>query len=234
MSFLEKTDMAGVRLASKVLLDAVDITPGEIEIFVQHPYTNSLFAMDAKGKMLTLTKEEDYQVWHDNICRLIDKSDLAQIFTILINAPWYLTWLKMIKSYLSKEDFSIWLGEAWTQEENPNMDCNVSIAEAIKWFKEADPKTLMEEDEYAYWESLPDEVELWRGVGVGRRKYGLSFTANEETAVWFRDRWKSMGDECSMLYAKVPKKYCLAYFNRRNEDEIVVNVNAIKKYIKEV
>lgn len=223
-----------VKKQSKILLNIVPIVSDiRFPFIAQHPFTNSTHSFLPKEGMIDLRNEDSYKKWIREMERMIDIWDLDRIF-LMVNNPWNLTWLKYIKPYLSKEDFSRMLRDSWIEEENPNMDANVSIATAIKWFKEADKKYLMSDEEYSYWESLPEELTLYRGVSVGRKKYGLSWTDDKEVAKWFQQRFAHGKKQGALLMAKINKKHCLCYFNGRNEREIVLDVNAIKKDIQEI
>ncbi|MBN3018520.1 hypothetical protein JXX18_22505, partial [Ruthenibacterium lactatiformans] len=45
--------------------------------------------------------------------------------------PYYLTFIKFAASALSEKDLGQLLSIAWTQEECPNQDCNVSKRELV-------------------------------------------------------------------------------------------------------
>ena len=78
----------------------------------------------------------------------IDSTDTLIRCSYIIRNSYYLTFLKYIKEYLSLQDFSLLLGKFWTEEENPNGDVNVSVSLAARWFRLADKKSLMYDDEY--------------------------------------------------------------------------------------
>lgn len=229
------TDINKVREISKKLLRMVDIKPVEgFEFIVQHPFTNSPFVQGPNREMLNLTDPETHKLWYQHMDEQINRASVSFILEVLLNSPWCLTWLDCVKDYLSKEDFSKYLAYSWTMQENPNQDRNVPRAKAIHWFKEADKRVLMDEEDYKYWESLPEEVTLYRGVGRGREKYGLSWTDQEKTAIWFKNRWATEEEKGQLLKVVANKKHCLAYLNTRGEKEIVLDVNAVKKDIIEI
>ena len=230
-----ETLIDGVREQTKLLLHSVPIKcDAQFEFIVQHPFTQSPWVSSHGGEIIDLRTNEGYEKWVNIIESEIDKMDLYSIFHILIVKAWNLTWLRFVKPFLSVEDFSKLLRYAWIEEENPNMDANVSTTMAISWFKEADNKFLMTEDDYEYWESLPEDIVLYRGVSNGRKKYGLSWTDNKEKAMWFQSRFETDVKKGFLLKVKVNKKHCLCYFNCRNEKEIVLDVNAVKKDIEDI
>ena len=230
----KETSMNSVREETKLLLHAAPVECDNSFGIVQHPFTTSTVAFLRNKEAVDLLTEDGYKKWIKDMETVIDKMSLDQIFHILLCDAWYLTWLKFVKPHLSKDDFTKYLAAAWTGEENPNMDANVTIPELIRWFKSADKKVLMDEEEYDYWASLPEEVVLYRGVSRGRKKYGLSWTDEVKVAEWFKNRFNNQEDQGQLLKVVVSKKHCLCYFNGRNEKEIVLDVNSVKSDIIEV
>lgn len=229
----KETDINKVKEQSKLLLYAVSIEPDHYGI-VRHPYIQSTHAYIKEKGLIDITIEENYNLWIKTMVDAIDTHSIQQIFDIMITTPWKLTWLKFAKPYLSKKDFSNLLGIGWVTEDNPNMDVNVSTATAIKWFKNVDKEVLMNAEELAYWKALPDEVTLYRGVSKGRKKYGISWTDNKDTAIWFKNRFLTDTSKGCLLKVVAPKEHCLCYLNRRNEKEIVLDVKAVKNIIEEI
>lgn len=230
----KETSIESIRRETKILLHSVPVKCDNPFGIIQHPFTQSNIAFLQNREMVDIFTKDGYEKWIKDIEKLIDNVEIDRIFSIYLISAWYLTWLKFVKPYLSKEDFTKFFAEAWIQQDNPNMDANVSIRELTKWFKEADKKILMDEEEYEYWESLPEEITLYRGVSRGRKKYGLSWTDNIETAKWFQRRFANQENQGELLKVVVSKKHCLCYFNGRNENEIVLDVNAVKKDIVEI
>ena len=59
------------------------------------------------------------------------------------------TFIKFAASALSEKDLGQLLSTAWTQEECPNQDCNVSKRELVALFRSVPPESLMDEEERA-------------------------------------------------------------------------------------
>ena len=152
----------------------------------------------------------------------IDKGDLHKIH-FLIRAPYRLAFIKQCEQYLSEKDFAGLLADAWVSSENPNQDANCSISCLIKMFKRCNKKYLMQEKDYEVYKSLPDTFNIYRGVAVGRNPKGLSWTQNLETAKWFANRFNRGTKKGYVQMGIAKKEHVLAYFNTRNEDEIVYN-----------
>ena len=230
---MRKTSLAAVRDTSKMLLHAVPLECNNPFGIVQHPYTNTLFTMSRDGKLLDLTKEEDKDIWAKGIESVLSTANTDFIFHYL-NNPWLLTWLKFNKNNLSSKDFAKYLAIAWVSSENPNGDCNVSLRTLVSWFRNANKKILMQPEDYQYYQNLPNEITLYRGVSPGRKKYGLSWTDDINTANWFKQRFENSDEQGELLTVTVPKEYCLCYFNTRGEKEIILDVFKAKDKIKVV
>ena len=227
------TNLSEIRTMGKILYDAVPIQDAGYGI-VQHPYVSNMFDMSIDGELIDLNKEENLKEVRNKYFKIIDESDLLRNY-MFIRTPWKLTWFKYVNEYLSEEDYAKYLEDAWVSEENPNMDLNVSRKESIGYFKKANKKFLMNEEDYAYYKELPEELTVWKGVSPGRVSMGLSWTDDKEKAGWFKERFEGMsGEEGLLLEAKINKKDVLAYFNTRGEKELVVDVFKIKKQIIEV
>lgn len=229
----KETDLTRVREMSRLIFDVVPVNINSIVI--QHPYISSTFGTNLKGELVDLRDKNNFLEMRQRIFDMINKYDLYANY-FLVNSPWKLTWLKFTKDYISNKEFSELLADAWVTQENPNDDKNVSRRTAISWFKHADKKSLMTEKDFEIYKSLPDKIKVYRGVSVGRVELGLSWTANKKKAQWFQHRFDEVhgSKKGYLLEAIIDKKDILAYFNTRGEDEIVVNVYAIKGNIRKV
>ena len=227
-------NMKGIKETAKTLFLAVDIIPHkDFPFIVSHPFTQTVMTgveVNGKMEMIDITDENNYEKWKHFVFDCVDRANDFSRILMMIGKPWRLTFLKYAKDYLDSETFASSFSLCWVDSENPNMDANVSIKEFISWFKKADKEILMEKEDYEIWKSLPEEFTVYRGVSNGRAEYGLSWTRNYDTANWFANRF----GEGYVLEAKINKKHALAYLNSRGEDEVVVDVRAIKSLIKRV
>lgn len=121
------------------------------------------------------------------------------------------------------------LAHAWILEECPNQDRNVSKRELLALFHSVPPELLMDEEEYAVYQSLEDSVTVYRGVTSYNAKNikALSWTLDRDTAEWFAHRF---GEEGTVYEAQISKEHILAFFNGRNESEVVVD----PKYLEQI
>lgn len=174
---------------------------------------------------------QPYDIVHDRKAlkkaRAIKKAQIKDCNTVtdvmwVIRKPYRLSFLKEIKEYLDNKEFSKLLGEIWMDVENPNED-DIGIETFLEWFAEADKEFLMNDEEKKTYDSLPDEVKLYRGVGKNGNPEGLSWTLSEEKAQWFAERFQMLGGKGYVLTAVARKSNILAYFSRREEDEVIID-----------
>ena len=224
---MKKTNIESIRKVAKQFLYLDPVPNEQLPFFLNHPFFNSNIIGTRDGTLLDITDEENLEKARKEISKEIDISSLFRLF-MLIQDNYHLTFLKYIKDYMSKEDFAKFLAYAWVHSENPNQDTNVSIPMLRKWFRKADRESLMEKDELEYYNNLPDEVAVYRGVSVGRaEKDGLSWTCNRDTAEWFAHRFDRDNAKGYLLQGKVKKEDVFAYFNSRGEDEILCDSSKI-------
>lgn len=215
------TDINKIRDMAKVFLylpiQEADNLPSFI--CVHHPIFSSS-VVPFHEDMLDLYNKKDLERYNKHIVNMIDKSNLLSIY-MLIRKPYRLTFLKYCESYLSEKDFSELFADAWVSSENPNQDANCGISYLIKAFKRCNKIYLMQKEDYEIYMSLPDTFQIYRGVAVGGNPKGLSWTRNLEKAQWFANRFNTDNEKGYVQTTIANKNNVLAYFNTRNEDEIV-------------
>ena len=151
-----------------------------------------------------------------------------QIYS-LINSPYALTFLRFSQPYLSKEDFSSILVDAWMKSEYANRDANVSKERLVSMFKQADRAKLMNDMERTQLDALADPVTVYRGVTNYNAKNirALSWTLDYDTAVWFAHRF---GEDGMVYQAQIKKEHIFALLTGRNESEVVLD----PKYLEDI
>ena len=232
----KQTDLNSVKSVVKTFL-YFDIEETELPpmLAVYHPiFENGNYFIPSKDNgftVLDLMKDSDLQIAREYIEKRIDK--LVDVFSVYLTVrkSYRMTFLKFAKPYLSKKDFSKLLADAWTSMEHPNADVNVPIKTSISWFKQADKKSLMNEDDYKFYQSLPQIVTVYRGVRKRGKPDGISWTLNRDTALWFSTRFGRRTEESTVWVAEVDKSCILAYFNDRNENEVIVDTSKIERRI---
>ena len=194
-------------------------------IIVTHPiFESGIVMLPNSNKPYNILEDEDaYNEIIECYKNRIDKANSIDTLFYMIRKSYKLTFIKFIEKYLSIEDLSTLLAEAWTSSENPNQDVNVSLTQLTRMFKKTNKKYLMTEEEYEIYNNLPETFTVYRGVASGRNPKGMSWTQSLEVAKWFSNRF-NYGNKGYIQQATANKKDVLAYFNRRDEDEIVINV----------
>ena len=228
------TDIESIKDMTMALFDSVPIEPVEGMGFLSiHPFASSPYVANPEGGMVDLTTPEGWLWYRRKIEKKVRERNLPFI-TSLIRPPFLMTWFRYASEFMSEKDFAHYLVVCWVTEENPNQDKNVSRKRAVGFFKAANKKYLMAEDELAYYNALPDTLTIYRGVSPGRERNGLSWTDDLDVAAWFKKRFEKKDLEGYILKATISKKYVLAYFNRhlREEHELVVDVYGIQKKIE--
>ena len=227
----KRTNLQQVKSVAHSLL-MTDIHPTEFSpAIVKHPFTDSgIVALNNNGeiKLVDITKNAEHlNLWRSFLCNQIDNAKTAIQIYMMITKPYGLTFLKFANPYLSKEDSSSILADAWLRSENPNLDVNLSKSKLLAMFKSAEPTVLMNEDEYEMFKALDDSVTVFRGVTSynANNVKALSWTLNQETAEWFAHRF----DEDGTVYeAQIDKEHIYAFFNGRNESEVIVDPKHLK------
>lgn len=224
----KETDLGGVKAIAKTLLmTAVNQTPYS-PMLVQHPFTSSgLVALPTEKyegfRPIDITlNNENLQRWQHSVSKIIDETENPYHIYLLLNPPYALTFLKLASPYLSRKDFSEILASAWINCEAPHNDPDLSKADLLSMFKSADPKALMEGDEYEQLQKMDDTLTVYRGVTSYNADNikALSWTLNKEKAEWFAHRFNEDG----MVYeAQIDKEHIYAVFNGRNESEVVLD-----------
>lgn len=198
-----------------------------ISFMVTHPFFDSRHIVIDSEIVDIVEYPDKFQKCKAEIQKQIESRKLDYIFARML-PKYHLAYLKFAKQYMSKKEFEQRLAMAWITSENPNQDVNVSIGKLIQWFKASDRNNLMSNGELEYYNSLPDIVNVYRGVAVGRaERQGLSWTCNYETAKWFANRFNRGDKKGYIIKGQISKEDIFAYFNRRNEDEIVCNSRKI-------
>lgn len=219
----KETDMNTI----KELLKAFLYMPvEETEFFpmiVQHPIFESGYS-NVNGKIVDITTSDGLKEAVDKLAEKIDSISNPMICMSILRKSYYLTFLKFVKKSLSLSDFSILLGKCWTEEENPNDDVNVPLSLSARWFKSTDKQALMYEDEYETYKNLPETFTIYRGVSHGRNPDGMSWTREYNKAEWFSNRF----GEGYILEGVARKEDALAFFNRRGEEEIVIEAAKVQ------
>ena len=226
-----ETDLESVKNIAKALLRVPILETEYSPIIVSHPFTKCGIVTILDGndfKQLDITKNsESLKIWQAQIAKQIDESYSAHFMYYLLNDSYRLMFLNDASKYLSTQEFSDLLGDAWVTSEYANQDENVSKQQLLKLFKSADKNVLMSEDELETFDDFEDTITIYRGVGSGNKNNikALSWTTSFGKAKWFSERWGKGG---KIYSATILKNDILAYFDRKNEDEVIVDFNKLE------
>lgn len=124
------------------------------------------------------------------------------------------------------------LKDAWVQSEFP-MSGFYDYEDLLNMFLLYDPQSMMDKDELSFYNQLPNELTIWRGVMVekelDKENIGFSFTLDKERAEWFAKRFAQDSKGTPILIeAKVKKEEILSVFLIRSEEEILVSPDSVK------
>ena len=229
----KKTDLEKVKMIARALL-MTEIHETEFSpAVVQHPFTSSGITVLPRDGVFQLgnicSSESDIAAWREYMKKQIGNATCAYHIYMMTNKPYGLTFLKYTSPFLSKEEFSKILSDAWARSENPNSDPNFTQKELVSMFKQADPTILMDQAERKRLAELEDTVTVYRGVTSlnADNIRAMSWTLDKEVAEWFAHRYKEDG---TVYEAEINKKYILALFMERNESEVVVD----PKYLQNI
>lgn len=223
----QSTDLAGLKRFAKTLLQ-LDIQKTKMSpLVVKHPFTDSgivgIQTPDGHLGIANLVENsKDLKTWREQTAGYIDQAETPYHVFMLITKPYLLGFLKYAKPYLSTEDFTQLLADAWIRSESPNDDPNLSKTKLLAMFKAADPNILMDDEERSRLQSLEDPVTVYRGVTSYNAKNvkALSWTLDENVAQWFAHRY---GEQGTVYQAQIRKGDIYAIFTGRNESEVIVD-----------
>ena len=246
-----ETDLLRVKLVAHTLLDVQIQETALSPVIVSHPFTNSgisaLRNEDGSLSMVDLiNNSDDCTRWRRKVGEQIDSAENVHQIFVLLNPPYYLTFIKLVlgkslkemltfikfaASDLSEKDLGQLLSIAWTQEECPNQDCNVSKRELVALFRSVSPEFLMDEEERTAHQALEDTVTVYRGVTPYNAKNirALSWTLDRKTADRFAHRF---GEEGTVYEAQIRKEHILALFTGRNESEAIVDPRHLEQIME--
>lgn len=120
-----------------------------------------------------------------------------------------------LQNILSEQEYINVVKDWYTQTEIVYQDLQLWI-DTFKSIKNT--KLLMDYDELNYFNNLPKKIVIYRG-GVSKR--GISWTLNKDIAEWFANRFRAINKGGQLFEKKVYKNDCIAYFNDREEEEII-------------
>lgn len=192
--------------------------------FVQHPFLKFEIypAKDVakSGRILRVDDPNDLAEIRSQLLEDINSAEKYIHLLFMLNSTYSGVFFKMSHQFLSEEDYSTALGYIWTTVEYPNNDPNVSKSDWIRFFKKANRKMLLGDENLKALSSMQEQIVVYRGLQRNASVQGLSWTTDQQVASWFATRFDNNGD---VYKAIIEKSRILAYFGDRGEQEVVLN-----------
>ena len=194
---------------------------------IKHPLIYSIFHTE---NINALTNKR-YELIKSQVELALKENDISR-YVFLHERPYRLTAFDKAISFLnlkiSNKDYWELLGSIWTDTEN-----SWQSLELWKYYFSSDrpcSEYLMDKQERKAFRNLPDKLTIYRGYVPNKNKNGLSYTLDETTANWFSNRFNNhlvslkakSNKNGNVLKRVVNKSDVLAFFNGRNEDEILL------------
>ncbi len=161
---VKKTDMDGIKSVAHTFLMLEPQKTEYAPMIIKHPFTDSGIVPALKddsnpvGVANIMEDEKALAAWREQMRKQIDRIDSPHSLILMLTKSYFLPFIKYAKQYLSKEDFSKFLSDAWTLCEAPNGDPNFTQRQLLGLFKAASPEHLMTEDEYSAFQELDDTL----------------------------------------------------------------------------
>jgi hypothetical protein len=122
-----------------------------------------------------------------------------------------------INDRLTDRNYWQFLVAIWSDTENAWQ--NLSEWKRLFGSDRPERKHLMDEEEFYYYQKLPDMVTVYRGCQKGQNENGLSWTFDKDKAEFFAHRLKKNG---IVLKKRVSKNQILAVLLGRGENEAII------------
>lgn len=215
-----ETDTQAIRQSALALLNC-KIEPNPTFPFLcNHPFTNAPFAA-LDNKLLDLTKPTEALRWRTAMRSVIQKKNAQGIF-LLMNPPYRLFFLNLIRSVLSDNDFGELFRAFWPSVEQINGDKNLTRRSIIRLLQSVPKDCLMDKECFLAYQQLPPVFSVYRGVTPYNesRHRAISWTSDIDIAQWFATRY---GEHGTIWRANVKKQWVLALLEGK-EHEILIDI----------
>lgn len=215
-----ETDVEAIRQSALALLNC-KIEPNPTFPFLcNHPFTNAPFAA-LDNKLLDLTKPTEALRWRTAMRSVIQKKNAQGIF-LLMNPPYRLFFLNLIRSVLSDNDFGELFRAFWPSVEQINGDKNLTRRSIIRLLQSVPKDCLMDKECFLAYQQLPPVFSVYRGVTPYNESHhrAISWTSDIDIAQWFATRYDEHG---TIWRANVKKQWVLALLEGK-EQEILIDI----------
>lgn len=232
MSTNQSTHNDQISMIVNFLMDLdIGMIDGLSPIRVSHPFIEEGVSFNLKtGEVVNLI-EDEAALKKEKAIRLKRMRNMSPLqIAFCVSRPYRMLYLSLAFPYLSKKDRSEIMHEVWISVENINNNVNVSPMETLKMLRKCNQKYLMGQENYEVYENLPDTFVVYRGLQENAQEDGLSWTLSKDVAEWFANRFDNEGE---IIEKVIHKSEVIAYFDDRDEEEIVLDIKKVLKREKE-
>lgn len=209
----------------------IGMIDGLSPIRVLHPFIEEGVSFNLKtGEVINLIEDEK-ALKKEKELRLKRMKNMSPMqIAFCVSKPYRMLYLSLTFPYLTKKERSEIMHEVWISVENINNNVNVSQMETLKMLRNCNKKYLMGQENYEAYENLPDTFTVYRGLQENAQEDGLSWTLSKDVAEWFASRFENDGEIIEKI---VYKTEVIAYFNDRDEEEIILDIKKVEKREKD-
>lgn len=210
----------GMNLAINFLYIPIEETKFS-PMVVMHPIFESAIISDGNGKLFNaLEDNERYREYQKEFENKIKKCQSLSEIVLLIRKSYRLTYISFLLDWgIDKVTCANLLAEQWTTIETLTYDVNVKPKRVLSIIKKADKQCLMDKEEMKIFNSLNDELTIYRGCKTKQGVKACSWSLSKEKAELFAHRF----GKGFVFEAKIKKKDVIAYKNDRSEKEIIAD-----------
>ena len=188
------------------------INNGGMFVMLKHPL---VFAVPYVEQMHSLYNKQ-YEHKKNRISDYLKKKNYEG-YIFLYERPYRLMAFLNIADKLKGKQYWEILADIWTDSEN--IWQNKKTYKMLFGENLESKKYFMSKEDRKYFDSLPEQVVVYRGYLQGKNKTGFSYTLNKERAEWFANRFSGDG---KVYERTVRKDKIVAYTNRRDEQEVII------------
>ena len=221
-----KTNIQAVQDIAINLLN-IPVTKKDLVGFgiISHPFFNSSIIPFNDELIDIFENKEKFHQYVKNLKEHIKQCEEVWKIMLLVNKPYRIFFLFLIKDYLEINKFSELLKECYTETEYPNKDVNVSVEQIKNMFATANTDFLMDKDEKIFFNSFEDTITIYRGFSSKKYYNALSWTIDINVAKFFATRFANTNG--CIYQATIKKSDIFAYIDSRNEKEVIVDYDKL-------
>ena len=203
----------------------IGMIDGLSPIRVSHPFIEEGVSFNLKTGEVSNLIEDEKALKKEKELRLKRIKNMSPMqIAFCVSKPYRMLYLSLAFPYLTKKERSEIMHEVWISVENINNNVNVSQMETLKMLRNCNKKYLMGQENYEAYENLPDTFVVYRGLQENAQEDGLSWTLSKDVAEWFASRFENNGE---IIEKTVHKAEVIAYFNDREEEEIILDIKKV-------